>query len=117
MIILHKFSQMDSLEKFLMPKTLWGLTIGDMLVVDKMIFLTFLDFPDPDKAHRSFSIYDFFTPFVNVYPSHLFMMLKGIGYLLKLCANNLHKPTPPSANADQGSMINDCCNYVVPLLA
>jgi hypothetical protein len=49
----------DSLEKVLMPKTHRGSAIGDMFVVDKMIVLTFLDFPDPDKAHRSLAIGDF----------------------------------------------------------
>jgi hypothetical protein len=66
-----------------------------------MIVLTFLDFPDPDKAHRSSAIGDFFTSFVNVYPSRPFLsMPKGIDYLLKLCANNLRKPTPPSVDVD-----------------
>jgi hypothetical protein len=62
----------------------------------KMIVVTFLDFPDPDKAHRASTIDDFFTSFVNVYPSHIFPMPKGIDYLLKLYANNLRKPKPPS---------------------
>jgi hypothetical protein len=65
-----------------------------------MIVLTFLDFPDPDKAHRSSAISDFFTSFVNVYPSRILSMPKGIDYLLKLRVNNLRKPNPPSVDAD-----------------
>jgi hypothetical protein len=49
-----------------------------------MIVLTFLDFPDPDKAHRSSTIGDFFMAFVNVYPSRILSMSMGIDYLLKL---------------------------------
>jgi hypothetical protein len=33
-----------------------GIGIEDMFVIEKMIVLTFLDFPDPDKAHRSSTI-------------------------------------------------------------
>jgi hypothetical protein len=83
-----------------MLKTHRGSTIGDMFVTDKMIVLTFLEFPDPDKAHRSLTINVFFVSFVNVYPSRIFPMLKGIEYLLKLHANNLCKPTPPFSEAN-----------------
>jgi hypothetical protein len=82
-----------------MPKTHRG-WIGDMLVADKMIVLTFLDFPNPNKAHRSSTIDDFFMSFVNVLSFPYFFGAKGIDYLLKLHANNLRKPTPPSADVD-----------------
>jgi hypothetical protein len=55
-----------------MPKMHWGSVIGDMFVAEKMIVLTFLDFPNPDKSHRSSAIDDFFISFVNVYPSVFF---------------------------------------------
>jgi hypothetical protein len=100
-----------------MPKMHQGSVIEDMFVAEKMIVLTFLDFPDLDKAHRSSAIGDFFTSFVNVYPSRILSMPKGINYLLKLRANNLCKPTPPSADADGDRVLDDCCNCVVPLLA
>jgi hypothetical protein len=82
-----------------------------------MIVLTFLDFPDPDQAHRSSAIDDFFTAFVNVYPSHIFVMSMGIGYLLKLHENKSCKPTPPSIDVDGVSMLDDYCNYVATLPA
>jgi hypothetical protein len=34
-----------------MPKVYQGSTIADMFITKKMIILTLLDFPDPDKAH------------------------------------------------------------------
>jgi hypothetical protein len=83
-----------------MPKTHRGSVIRDMFVANKIIVLTFLYFPDPDKAHRSLTIGDFFTSFVNVYPFCILSMLKGINYLLKLHVNNLRKPTPPFVDAD-----------------
>jgi hypothetical protein len=106
-INLPRCSRIDSLENILMLKTHRWSTIGDMFVTDKMIVLTFLEFPDPDKAHRSLTINDFFVSFVNVYPSRIFWMLKGIEYLLKLHANNLCKPTQPfsEANGEWHSMI------------
>jgi hypothetical protein len=55
--------------------------IGDIFVIDKFIVLTFLDFPNPEKAHQPSIIIDLFTSFVNVYSSHVFPMPKGIGYL------------------------------------
>jgi hypothetical protein len=83
-----------------MPKTHRGSMIGGMFVADKMIVLTFLNFLDPDKVHRSSTINYFFMSFVNVYHSHIFPVPKGIDYLLKLHVNNLRKPTPPSTDAD-----------------
>jgi hypothetical protein len=65
-----------------------------------MMGLTFLYFPNPNKVHRSSTIDVFFMYFVNVYPSRILPMPRGIDYLLKLRANNLRKPTPPSANAN-----------------
>jgi hypothetical protein len=82
-----------------MPKMHQGSAIGDIFFANKMIVVTFLDFPDPDNVHQSSAIGNFFASFINVYPSHIFLpMSKGIGYLLKLCANNLRKPTPPSTD-------------------
>jgi hypothetical protein len=65
-----------------------------------MIGLTFLDFLDPDEMHQSSAISDFFTDYVNVYPSRILSMPKGIIYLLKLRVNNLRQPNPPFSEAD-----------------
>jgi hypothetical protein len=84
-----------------MPKTHRGSTIRDNFIVVKMIVVIFLDFPDPDKAHRASTIDDFFTSFVNVCLSRILPMSKGIDYLSNLYANNLCKPKPPSVDADE----------------
>jgi len=42
-----------------------------------MIVLTFMDFLDPNKVNRSSTIGDFFTSFVNVYPSCPFADAEG----------------------------------------
>jgi hypothetical protein len=78
-----------------------------MFVAEKIIVVTFLDFFDPDKAHWSLNIGNFFASFINVYPSCILPMPKGINYLLKLCVNKLRRPSPPSTdgNGDQLSMI------------
>jgi hypothetical protein len=75
--------------------------IDDIPIAVKMIVVTFLDFPDPDKAHRALAINDFFTSFANVYPSRIFPIPKGIDHLLNFCANNLHKPKLASIDADE----------------
>jgi hypothetical protein len=72
----------------------------------KTIVLTFLDFPNPDKVHWSSTIDNFFMSFVNFYPFHILLVSKGIDYLLKLHANNLCKPTPPSADVDGDLIVN-----------
>jgi hypothetical protein len=82
-----------------------GTTIRDMFVAEKMIVLTFLYFPNLDKVHQLLVINDFFTSFVNVYPYLIFPVPKRIDYLLKLCANNLRKLTPPSANIDGDKLL------------
>jgi hypothetical protein len=96
-INLPKCSPIDSLEKFPIPKMHRGLMIEDMFFADRMIVSTFLYFPDPNKVHRSSAIGDFFTSFVNVYPSRILPMPKGIDYFLKIRANKLCKPTSLSA--------------------
>jgi hypothetical protein len=82
-----------------------------------MIVLTFLDFPNLDKVHRSSTIDNLFMAFVNVYPSCILSMLMGINYLLKNCANNSRKPTPPSVNANGVSTLDDYCNCLATLPA
>jgi hypothetical protein len=51
-ISLPKFSQIDLLENFPMPKVYQGSMIDDMFNREKINILTLLDFPDPEKAHR-----------------------------------------------------------------
>jgi hypothetical protein len=89
-------SWIDSLEKVSMPKT--HHRRSDLYRI-KMIVVTFLDFPDPDKVHST--IDDFFTSFVNVCLSHILLMPKGIGYLSNLYVNNLCKPKPPFVDVDE----------------
>jgi hypothetical protein len=60
-------------------------TIDDQLYVyhrQKMIVLTLLYFPDPDKVHRASTINDFFMAFVKFYSSHTLPTSMGIDYLL-----------------------------------
>jgi hypothetical protein len=57
-----------------------------------MIFVTFLGFPDTDKAHWASTIGDFFTSFVNVRLSRILSIPKEIDYISNLYANNLRKP-------------------------
>jgi hypothetical protein len=94
-----------------------GSMIGDMFVVAKIIVVTFLYFFDPDKAHRSSTIDNFFESFINVYPSRILLMPKGINYLLKLHVNNLCKKTPPLAdvNGDRHSttVVNEWFLYLL----
>jgi hypothetical protein len=84
-----------------MPKTHWGSTISDNFIAVKTIVVTFLYFFDPDKVHWALAIDNFFTSFVNVCLSHIFLMPKGIDYLSTLYVNKLCKPKPPSAAADE----------------
>jgi hypothetical protein len=84
-----------------MPKMHQGSVIDDNFIVVKIIVVTFLDFPDPGKPHQALAIDDFFTSFVDICPSRIFLMPKRINYLLNLYANNLRKPNRPSANANE----------------
>jgi hypothetical protein len=84
-----------------MPKTPRGSTIGNNYIAVKMIGVTFLDFPNSDKAHWVSTIGYFFMSFVNVYLSRLSPMPKGIVYLWNLYANNLCKLKPPSVDVDE----------------
>jgi hypothetical protein len=43
-----------------MPKMHRGSVIRDTFIVEKINVVTFMDFPDPDKGHRSSPIGDFF---------------------------------------------------------
>jgi hypothetical protein len=78
-----------------------------MLFPDKTILSTFLYFLDPDEVHRSLCINDFFTSFVNVYPSHILSMSKGISYLLKFHGGYSRKPTPSYVDVDGASVIEN----------
>jgi hypothetical protein len=93
-----------------MPKTHRGLVISDNFIAVKMIVVIFLYFHDIDKAHQTLSIDDLFTSFFNVCVSHISPMLKGIDYLLNVYVNNLHKPKPPSVDADE-----DQCSTIIVL--
>jgi hypothetical protein len=100
-INLPKCSRIGSLEKVSMSKMHRGSVIGDKFIAVKMIVVIFLDFPDPDKAHRASAIDDIFTSFVNACLSRISRMPKGIGYLSNLYVNNLCKPKPPSTDVDE----------------
>jgi hypothetical protein len=91
--------------------------IDNIPIVVKMIVVTFLDFPDPNKAHRDLAINDLFTSFASVYPSRILSMPKGINHLLNLCANNLRKPKPASIDEDEDSLSTIVVLCVVPFLA
>jgi hypothetical protein len=72
--------------------------------------------PDPDKERRTSTIDDCLTSFVNVCLLHILPMSKGIGYLSNLYVNNLRKPKPPSADADEDRRLTIVVFCVVPLL-
>jgi hypothetical protein len=40
-----------------------------MFIIEKSIVLTLVDFPDPEQAHQSLVIENFFTTFDSVYSS------------------------------------------------
>jgi hypothetical protein len=106
-INLPKCSLIDSHKKVMMSKVYWVLAINDMLIVDKMIVLTFLNFPDPIKriAHRlsMISLIIFSMSILLIFCRYQ----RGSAISWVFVLNNLRKTTLPSVDVVGASMVRD----------